>query len=141
MVCQKVQDLWPPRRRRCCCHYLLSRPLDRTPNYSLYRVAAMTDDFLAISSSSQDFGGGALPVRGSGTDIADRPIRKLLDGLIVLLDESPAHERAMALHVFSRADPKDLPASLPRPVEAASISSIRVNFSLGLPFGLPREIS
>jgi hypothetical protein len=26
-------------------------------------------------------------------------------------------------------------------VEAASISSIRVNFSLGLPFGLPREIS
>ena len=32
-------------------------------------------------------------------------------------------------------------ARLPEPAEAASISSIRVNFSLGLPFGLPREIS
>src|SRR2546427_6532076 len=94
-----------------------------------------------LQAGQLDFDGGEPFCRHKVRIRRNRPIRKLLDGLIVLLDESPAHERAMALQVFSRADPKDLPASLPRPVEAASISSIRVNFSLGLPFGLPRAIS
>ena len=57
----------------------------------------------------------------------------------IVLDGSLAHERAIAVQVFSRGDQRDLAASWP--IEATSISSIRVNFSLGLPFSLPREIS
>ncbi len=64
-----------------------------------------------------------------------RPIRKLLDGLVYVLDKSPAHERA-AIPV-SRIDESGLPEVAPLSSESASISSIWVNFSLGLPFGFP----
>lgn len=69
------------------------------------------------------------------------PIRKPFDGLVRLLDESPAHEHAVVPEAVSKVDASDPSAELLHSVATASISLIRVNFSLGLPFGLPRFIS